>query len=588
MRFRNLVKWSNPNSLIGLLFFAQRMEELLFDYSLDSYKPPALNSLFLCKEALSLIEDIEAKLIEPANLESVLEELRWALSNDKVVKALIDADPDRYIPKDPNAKLSDIKISLEVLERTINEFRYLSKLKELLLIAVNENKKKEIDSLARNLSTTLVNIGISKQFLYEKTVDHFFTGKGKISGIDHLDIYLDVVIAPTIHSFKLYYVVSSLITEVEDSIESFSIKIIPRLPVNFPKLAKDNKLVKDKSEVYVEVSNIRAFDIHTAKDEAEKRLGELTDFFVLFHHKAQIKWREAAMVDQCCLDLPVVAQQPKSSMEKCFDLKPQKASQELNWLLKNFGMYDSPSFSKFKRIVDLHGICVASNLPENQLLNIWISLETLIPSHSGKSKIQGIINASLPLLSIAYIERLTSKFLTDLIQWDHKRARALLKKVPNAKGFNLSQKAFCLLAIVGNQNLRDELYRSLGDFHLLRFRAFSLHELLSSPQKIIDLIDKHNKKVSWQIRRLYRTRNILVHSSRETPSYLHTLIENGHDYLDQLLWICMKLSCGGMHVNTIEQVFEIARIRQDIVFKTVKNLKQITEEDIELFFPDWN
>ena len=38
-----LKKWKFSEKLVGLLFFAQSLNELLFDYSLDSYKAPALN-----------------------------------------------------------------------------------------------------------------------------------------------------------------------------------------------------------------------------------------------------------------------------------------------------------------------------------------------------------------------------------------------------------------------------------------------------------------------------------------------------------------------------------------------------------------
>ena len=63
-----------------------------FDYSLDTYKPPALNAPYLCREAISLIGDIEEKRIDEANLKHVLEELQWSLASDPVAKALLDLE----------------------------------------------------------------------------------------------------------------------------------------------------------------------------------------------------------------------------------------------------------------------------------------------------------------------------------------------------------------------------------------------------------------------------------------------------------------------------------------------------------------
>ena len=37
MKFRTLKNWKDPQSQEGPVFFAQLLEELLFDYSLDTY-----------------------------------------------------------------------------------------------------------------------------------------------------------------------------------------------------------------------------------------------------------------------------------------------------------------------------------------------------------------------------------------------------------------------------------------------------------------------------------------------------------------------------------------------------------------------
>ena len=45
MKYPNLEKWKYGSELEGLLFFAQVVEELLFDYKIDIYKVPAMNLL---------------------------------------------------------------------------------------------------------------------------------------------------------------------------------------------------------------------------------------------------------------------------------------------------------------------------------------------------------------------------------------------------------------------------------------------------------------------------------------------------------------------------------------------------------------
>jgi len=96
------------------------MEELLFDYTLDSYKPSALNAPFLCVEALRLIDDIENKIIEPKNLTHVLLELEWSIHSDKIAKALLDVDLEYYVLKSEDVPLSEKRKRLEALSCTLD------------------------------------------------------------------------------------------------------------------------------------------------------------------------------------------------------------------------------------------------------------------------------------------------------------------------------------------------------------------------------------------------------------------------------------------------------------------------------------
>lgn len=50
----------------------------------------------------------------------------------------------------------------------------------------------------------------------------------------------------------------------------------------------------------------------------------------------------------------------------------------------------------------------------------------------------------------------------------------------------------------------------------------------------------HQKKLSWHIRRLYRTRNLIVHDSG-TMYDIETLVENCHSYVDEFLKQILRL-----------------------------------------------
>ena len=57
MRRHELHKWREIGKNKGLLFFALLVDELLFDYTLDTFKLPALNSKTICYELMNAISE---------------------------------------------------------------------------------------------------------------------------------------------------------------------------------------------------------------------------------------------------------------------------------------------------------------------------------------------------------------------------------------------------------------------------------------------------------------------------------------------------------------------------------------------------
>lgn len=559
VKFRNLHKWTLGEPVEGLLFLAQRLDELLFDYTLDSYKPSALNAPYLCVEALRLIEDIEDGRLDEHNLIHVLDELVWSVQNDGVAKSLLDVSLDQYVLRNDETPLAQKKLRLEVLSKTLEPRRYFDQCCALLKLAVVTKSKGDIDAYMRALITTAVNMGVSKAFLYQKVKDYFFFGDSPtLSSPDDLDGFLEAV-SPVTHDFDVLFIVSEHVKQVAQSIKAFRIEIVEKVPDNLAAFAEARGFVPGPTEVLIKIGGIEARDCYSAREAAERRIDTLKDLFTLFFHRNELRWKEETLISQCCIDAPAIVRTSKSSMNKAFDMTPAYASRQLNWLIRNLALRFGGSFHQFNRIVDLHGICVTNEVPENQLLNLWISLETLVPSHLGKNKISNVVHALDPFIRMTYVRRLLDRATFDLTLWNRYVAKDVLKRVPGGKGLKLPAKLLLLLSLQENEPLRVELYGKLKDFHLLRYRLHCLSQTLRAPDKVKALLDEHAKKVAWQLRRIYRTRNLLVHAGR-TPSYLGTLIENGHDYLDLVLNEVMQHSCETYKVQTLEQAFELQRL----------------------------
>lgn len=562
MIFKSIRRWKICEETEGLLFLAQRLDELLWDYTLDSYKPASLNAPFLCKEALSLIQDIESELIDEANLKHVLEELSWSIQHDPVAKELLDLSVNAYLPTTyENLILPDLKRKLDVLERSLTPYRYLHRCFDALMSAVQPPHKKTIDLVLKNTITTLINIGISKKSLYEQTQNYFFASDGP--PIENYNILADFLkdIYPQLRLFNVYHVTSDLICQIKDSIRSFKMEIIEELPHEIQALALKHNVLKNPNQCYVVVRDIKGYDIYSAQEAATSRLDQVSDLFTLFHHRQQINYEPTAIVMRPTGESPAAVTITKGAMHKPFDMPADKASKDLNRLVKGIGLSGS-SFERFNRVADLHGVCVATDIVENQLVNLWTALETLIPTRMKGAKIANVVEAMIPFLMTAYLNRIIGRLGHDLITWKRWTTKSILNKVPGTVGSSITQKLLALLCVPNNQPLRDELYTALGDFQLLRFRIFSIAKIFSCPSNTKKALEKHEKLVRWQIRRIYRTRNLIVHSGAK-PTYIHGLVENGHDYLDLILIEIMKFACGDYRTSTLEQAFDLAAIKYE-------------------------
>lgn len=585
MRFRNLTRWSADPSLDGLKFFAQRLDEMLFDYTLDSYKPTALNAPYLAKEALILVSDIESGVVDFANLAHVLEELVWSVQNDKVAKSLLDADIEYYTAIANEGELPSLRLRLEVLDRTINPTRYIKSVISELTDKIAAKEKKAIDTLSRTLISTLINSGMSKQHLYNSVLESFFHDGQDIEDLSAAQSFFEKI-APKTHRFDVLLLVSRNIKDVAESIKVFRLAMPEDLPEELRGVAVAHGFEPTAGEVYVQSINVSAHDAYSARQAAIRDLDRLGDLLSLFQHRSQIAWRhEAIVAQQCCVKTVSWITPPRGPMEKAPDLRPEKAAKELNTLLKSFSA-KGLSFRKFNRVADIHGICINHNIVDNQLVNLWTALETLTPSHSGSSKISNISSAALPFLLHIYVGRLVQQFTYDFLNWDKWRAKKILHRVPCDPKTSLHGKSLRLLCLDENASLRDQLYEHLKDFHLLRFRVFQLSETLSDRKKLRGLVAIHEKKVAWQIRRIYRTRNLIVHSGRIPPPYIDTLVENGHDYLDSIVFEVMRISCGPYSATSLEQVFEIAKIRYQDFARKLANDEPLTSENCD-FLLGW-
>jgi len=580
MRFRNLKKWKNLADCELLLYCAQLIEELLFDFSLDTYKPSAMNTSLLCVEALNTIIDIEKGIIDKNNLEHIVVELVSNLRRDLVAKSLVSTDIEQAIKllSNKEIKITEKKVVLELLYSEIKLPKYKKENETLLSTALKNNSgKNEVRGLVRSYITTLKNYGFSSKHLMDKSLDYFYYGSENVIENNHdIDQYMELFGADNKEYFSILKA-SKLFSEISSSCQKLDIFVDVEDEKYQAPIKNGGLSPKDEDQIYVIVENIKAKDQFSARERSEERIDLMSTLLTLYHHKEHPKWDSECLVVEKEKGLCSKVGAPMNPMHRCIDLKPEKASKRVNAMINSFSL-NGGSFRKFSRSSELHSLALNSDSKENQIINLWIALESLIPESAEKSKISNLTDCVMPFLNIAYLERILKRFVADIYNW---RKGALNKHLKDISGGNLQVKVAKLLVLEEYKDKREALFNDFGDFVLLRNRAYYLGTLLKNGKSMAKMLQSHDERVRWQIRRIYRTRNKIVHTG-VTPSYTSILIENLHDYLDVIMSTLVNIASDGVKINTLEQGFKYVELQYQSYFDRLKSSKSeiFSEEEI--------
>lgn len=586
MRYLNTDHWKSSESLEGLLFFSQLVDEMLFDYTLDSYKPLALNSRLLCIECFETIEEVRNGFIVKRNLQSVIEELKWSLSKDKAAEAIFGPKFQMYVDRlKPNdAKLNEVADIVGFFYNSFNERQYIGKLIEILSELIVSGKNKEhIRSLTGSFITELVNYGYNPNHIYFQNNNFFFNPlkRAKIESPAEIKEFFKIFDFNE-KEFTVVFIGNIIFRSFINTMNSYNI-VVTKTYNCFSSLQDDLDFKKDKkpNASFIICSKVKAFDHHSAREFAEELLGKISGLINFYHHKAKPEILAKVVVSRTSDNYVVVINKPtKSILKTTSDEWPNEAAKSVQKVLTSLHL-DRESTYRFSRSIDLHSAALASTSLENQLLDLWAALETLLPKimDSNKDRIVQICDSIIPFMQLDYIKKQLIQLIKDMNFWDEKETSEILSQIPNSSGYSELEKIASFVCLESNKNLRLIIYSKLSSYPLLKNRIYSLHESLKTTESINKLLTVHETKINWHIRRIYRVRGLIIHSGKY-PSYTSLLIENLHTYLDLFINKIIELSAS-RKIYTIEQGILETQIALDFQVGLLKKHKgeSLTEEN---------
>jgi hypothetical protein len=538
MQIKNIANWNYTPQMEGLLFFANIIDEMTFNYTLDSFKASVHNVFSLISECIETINDIQDETIRKGALPPILEEINDAIIHDHFFNIVLQSKGyDLLVPKIiANTPNKELKLILEMLlsKEVFEQYNDCLKAELSDLIKTKPNHKKNIEKYSRLFVAQMRFMGYPNASVYMKNKDFFFGNASNIQSVNDIDAFFSLFdfkrqeYSVCLFGNKLYSYLSNALQQVQISItNTFNLS-------SWNSAYSNISITRNKGQ-YI-IIDIEAMDEYHAFERAKAKLVHFTSLFSFYHHKDQFKLiRNESVVrrksDGACFRWAI----PESSIMACEDTYPTFASNIYQQAINRIQL-DGDSFERFTKTIRLHDSAIRSSHTENQFLNLFTAFEVLIPKvpDSGKDRIVQIADIIIPYLCQHHFKKIAVSFGQDFRHWNKVLYTNIMAQITDG---NTEEEKLC--ALIGLQKYDPQRSQIIADasaahFYLLRYRLWKLNIRMGSVKNVKATFTRFEERMRWHITRLYRTRNLIVHAGAH-PVYLDMLLENIHSFYDMFM-----------------------------------------------------
>ena len=535
MQIKNISTWNFTPQMEGLLFFANIIDEMTFNYTLDSFKASVHNVFSLMRESIETIDDIQDETIKKGSLPPILEEINDAIIHDPIFNNIIKSKGyNLLVPKiKANTPYKELKLILEMFlsKEVLDEYNDCLKANLSDLIKTKPNQKKNIEKLSRLFVAQMRFMGYPNASVHLKNKEFFFGYTSNIQSENDIDAFFRLFDFKR-EEYSVCLFGNKLYSYLANALQQVHINITNTFNLLSWNTAYSNIRITPNKGQYI-IIDIEGMDEYHAFERARTKLVHFTSLFSFYHHKDQFKIiRNECIVrrksDGACYRWAI----PESPIMACEDTYPTYASNIYQQIITKIKL-DGDSFERFTKTIRLHDSAIRSSHTENQFLNLFTAFEVLIPKmpDSGKDRIVQIADMIIPYLCQHHFKKIALSFGQDFRHWNNTLYTSIMAQVTD--GNNEEEKLCALICLQKYDFLRSQIMAdaSTAHFYLLRFRLWKLNMRMGSIKNVKSTFMRFEERMRWHIIRLYRTRNLIVHAGAH-PVYLDMLLENIHSFYD--------------------------------------------------------
>lgn len=545
MFFSKIENWADFNiTEEAHKFFFLRWKELFDESTSDTWQVRSCNFRTIIEE---LIDSLEVCKVFPqhlGNIEPLIYEAKQITQRDPIVKKYFPGVPS-YLEKIQNSFKSEkkqegdenrtssgeklntlIRSTKVLLGRTTNYTKFLVEDIVALINRSPEDYKKELYDLSMALAIEFTSRGYSTPFLRD-SFQLFLQDKTKRFP-NRVKLLTKKLLSEKETYFCSFIIaIPSELKELPD-LSNTGIEFSSDLPTydisneqlhNFYKQHQVEKTV-------IATIKIDALDPYAAERKAYEKLENIFSIIKLyvFDRNATLRGslRLVKSKDSHFCFGPDTSRQSYLRPSRTPELKTKD-------LLKLVDLLKEYDRDRLLSALQYHKLALSASTDEGQLVNLWIALESLIRSDGG-SIISAICKYIPCNLTIGYSYKIIKALSMDInLYW---------KKRDITKHGILSTKSYItpsdllrtLLEKDGSPKTK-ALYDLVSNSPLLIYRVYLFKDNYFKDKKsLYTLLEKHKENVEWQLRRIYRARNYVIHRGVCKPG-TSQLIQHLHTYL---------------------------------------------------------
>lgn len=555
-----------PRKCSGILYFFQRLEEMLFHYSSDIVRTPIHNTRTLIHEYLYHEKEMKEGRVKGYQLDQILNELRESIKNDKVLSDNLSRDFIETIAKELPKQRGDL---VRYLHNKLPEKTYLIWVQKYLINHCSfEGHKDEIEFGLRAWIVEVISSGHSPEYVYKYLQSEM--GKPTTNAKEKLKLFIEHFSLDK-KSFRVYFSFAPILSDCKTLFSQ-------RLMFSFEDDGSFDRFDIRKND-FTGYVDVESYDRYTAINAAFTKIDTFLKYYRVLSNRKNELIRKYCTVQELenheFFKLPIkssgyrsIEVEPKTNITPTVDLtilacqaKPKNTSHQLH------------------KIIELHNQAIQQHDLNDGFVNLWSILEIICADTLGESKIEKVLNGIVPILQKDYFAALHGNIDCDLRDnLSKKDYESLITQIGNNHPSIDPIAQFIYLPEF--EQLRKDFFKDkLQDFPIIMTKIYRLWKLRENATLVKNLSEKYTQRIKWHIYRLYRTRNAIVHSG-DTPRSIQMLGEHLHIYIDRiLLEIIVKLAIEDS-LQTFSDVLIDTKLSLQRTLAILSNPEPISEDTL--------